>query len=432
MKKPSLVFLIGLSSYWFALTFIVGAVISILIPTLMEDWFGPRHSGRPLGIVMGIGGLVAAVTQLLAGVLSDHSTSRWGCRRPFILAGSSLAIVVFLVMGLAMRSYWHFVVLFILAQVALNIAAAPYTALLPDLVPPEDQGRAAGVLGVSRIFGEGMGIYFSAKMLGKDPMHSSTTSVGGGRVHEKLLPLMVLFSGLILAAALLVTAICKEKPLRDPGGTTWRQAVRKILRTSLRDYPDFTWLLVSRAVMNLGVYTVASFILFFVEHALKAPDYKTATSGLMVYLLVGGAVGSYPAGALSDRFGRKGVLFASCGLTALAGILFALCPTLSFASGCAVVMGLGFGAFLSTDWAFACNLLPAKDPARYLAVWNLAATLPQMVAAPIGGHIADFIHKAGHWEMGMGYRAIFLLAVLYFLVGAALIAKVRETRWAAK
>ncbi len=425
MTKTPTFFLIGLSSYWFTLTFIFGAVISILIPTLMDTWFGPTASGKWLGIAMGIGGISATASQLVTGAISDHSTSRWGRRRPFILAGSSLSVVVFLLMAGGLRGYWHFVALFLFAQIVLNVAAAPYTALLPDLVPKEEHGRAAGLMGTARILGEGLGIVFSARIMGKDPIHGTAIALAG-HLNERLMSLMLLFAVLLTVTTIVILVICREEPLKDNDGTTWQGAVGSIFRTSLRDYPDFTWLLVSRATINLGVYTVASFIKLFFKYTLKVPDPNAATGMMMGIILVSGAIGSYPAGVLSDRLGRKVILFIACGITAATGFLFVFCPSVPFAMVCAAIMGVGFGAFLSTDWAFACNLLPSKDPARYLAIWNLGAALPQVFATPIGGLIADWIHNSGYFPLGHGYRAIFLLAVVYFVLGALMITRVRE------
>ncbi|NCO36184.1 MAG: hypothetical protein AUJ92_12605 [Armatimonadetes bacterium CG2_30_59_28] len=426
MRKPSFTFLLGLSFYWFTLTFIFGAVITILIPSLVATWFEPEVAGKWLGIVMGIGGIAAAVSQLLVGALSDHSTHRWGRRRPFILMGSALSVLVFIAMGAGLTGYWHFVALFILAQIALNIAAAPYTALLPDLIPREHHGRAAGLMGVARILGEGIGILFAAHILRRNPLHGQEAASAAGVSGHHLLLLMLAFSILMIIATTIILIQCRETPLqRNDAEKTWRQAVVSILHTSLRNHPDFSWLLVSRAVINLGVYTVASFILYFMEYALKVPDPQKATSTTMTILLVSAAAGSYPAGVISDRRGRKVVLYISCAFTASAGMAFVFCNSFPLAMVCAAAMGLGFGAFLSTDWAFACNLLPQKDPARYLAIWNLGAALPHVFAVFIGGFIADTVHK--FYPLGSGHRAIFLLSVIYFVLGALIIGKVRET-----
>jgi len=424
-KRPAFTFLVGLSSYWFALTFIFGAVITILIPSLIRSWFDPEHAGKWIGVVMAAGGIIATAVQLVVGALSDHSTSLWGRRRPFILAGSVFSVLVFLAMGSGLAGYWHFVGLFVLAQVALNIGAAPYTALLPDLIPKEYHGQAAGVMGIARIFGEGIGVFFAARVLGQGSVHGelvSTSVVTGNGLRV----LMFTFSLLLVSATIIVLLQCRERPLcRSEIANTWWGTIASIFRTSLRDYPDFSWLLLSRAIINLGVYTVASFLLFFMEYALKVDNPHSATSIIMAVLLVSAAVGSYPAGVISDRYGRKIVLYIACGMTAAAGIAFVFCGSFKLATCFAAVMGLGFGAFLSTDWAFACNLLPPREPARYLAIWNLGSALPQVFAAFIGGLVADAVHR--FFPLGMGHRAIFLLSVLYFLLGAGMITKVRET-----
>jgi MFS family permease len=54
-----------------------------------------------LGIVAGFGALFATVANVLFGRFSDRTTSRWGRRRPWIVGGTIVMTLAFLVMALA-------------------------------------------------------------------------------------------------------------------------------------------------------------------------------------------------------------------------------------------------------------------------------------------------------------------------------------------
>ncbi len=64
------------------------AFLQVFLP-LQVQAFAPDQKVSTLGLVMGIGGLCAALTNPIAGTLSDHSGSRFGRRTPWLL-GSAL------------------------------------------------------------------------------------------------------------------------------------------------------------------------------------------------------------------------------------------------------------------------------------------------------------------------------------------------------
>ncbi len=95
--------------------------------------------------------MVALVVQAIMGLLSDRSTSRFGRRRPFILGGTLLDIVLLLLIGLigaTMSGQQGFTALFIvvvISGISINIAHAATQGLIPDLVPEAQRGRYSGV-----------------------------------------------------------------------------------------------------------------------------------------------------------------------------------------------------------------------------------------------------------------------------------------------
>src|SRR5205807_1539401 len=88
----------------------------------------------------------------MMGAVSDRSRSRFGRRRPFILAGT-IGDVLFLT-GLALSgSYWLLVIFYFLLQTASNTAQGPCQGLQPDVVPEDQRGTASGYYGVANLVG---------------------------------------------------------------------------------------------------------------------------------------------------------------------------------------------------------------------------------------------------------------------------------------
>ena len=77
-----------------------------------------------LGVVAGFGALFALIGNVLFGRFSDRTTSRWGRRRPWIVAGTVVMTIAFAIMALApnvalVTAGWC------LAQLGANATLAP-------------------------------------------------------------------------------------------------------------------------------------------------------------------------------------------------------------------------------------------------------------------------------------------------------------------
>src|SRR5207237_10019411 len=59
----------------------------------------------------------------------------------------------------------------------------------------------------------------------------------------------------------------KEEPLEPEQAVPIRQALRDAFNLQLGKYPDFRRLLVSRFVINIGIYTGVEFLRYFVDEA---------------------------------------------------------------------------------------------------------------------------------------------------------------------
>jgi MFS family permease len=151
--------------------------------------------------------------------------------------------------------------------------------------------------------------------------------------------------------------------------------------------------------------------------------------GVMIVLI------TIPAGILSDHWGRK-PFSAIGGIVGLMGsvlLLFARYRPL-FAIGPLVVtdllldgtlIGFGMALFNSTAWAWATDLVPEREAARYLGISNLATGGSQILARTIGGFALDIGNAQ---SLGVGYNVIFIIGAIYFALGVVVLPKIRETR----
>jgi MFS family permease len=82
---------------------------------------------------------------------------------------------------------------------------------------------------------------------------------------------------------------------------------------------------------------------------------------------------------------------------------------------------LGYGPFISTEFAMLMDVLPSEDDAgKDMALWHSALLLPQIVATPVAGWLLDWFQEIGKRDQVqcLGYKVVFIICIVYFLSGA--------------
>jgi len=133
----------------------------------------------------------------------------------------------------------------------VNVAASPYQAMMPDMVPRSRQGTASAYMGMSSLLGQLGGLITCGWLIGKP----------GG------LPVIVItFSGLLLVAmGCTAWRLPEESAEANPAPRIGiGRAAIESFRVSPREHPDFFRLIASRFVINMGFYTATEFLLYYV------------------------------------------------------------------------------------------------------------------------------------------------------------------------
>jgi hypothetical protein len=83
------------------------------------------------------------------------------------------------------------------------------------------------------------------------------------------------------------------------------------------------------------------------------------------------------------------------------------------------------------DWALAADVLPSMDDyAKDMGVWHVAFVLPQVIATPVAGFLLDSFQPIGAARNipNLGYTVIFLVAVVYFVLGTVFVKQIKGVR----
>ncbi len=419
----------GVSIYWLGLSFFWGAMLTLVLPDRVGALF-PADKDRILTIVASSGAAVATVAQVFFGAWSDTSRNRIGRRRPFLLIGTLGGCFTLLFFPSA-HTLLSLLAVFLLIQLWINVAGGPYQGLMPDLIPPGKHGTAAAWMGAASIIGRIGGPIAASVLLRPDienwlQPRAPWLHVLGDNLGLSLLALI--FIAVLLIAMTLTLFSARETPLDAHAPKVGiGETIMGIVRVPLKPYPSFVWLMISRLGIMLGVYTVSFCLLYYIRDTLgfsgEGESLKVLTNFLLISTFTG-IIGTIPAGIISDKIGKKPILYFANTVCMASGLAFALSHNLTMAYIAAGIFGAGYGAFAAVDWALACNLLPPDSPAKYLGLWGISDTLSQVVAPLLAGPLAFWINR--NVGAGVGYRALMILALVYFGLGTLAIRFIRE------
>lgn len=410
------------SCLWFAYNLMWGALLGIIIPAQVQAIVGDAHKEDWTGRINGLGALVALVVTPIAGALSDRSRSPVGRRRPFLLAG----IVINCLFLLLMSSFgtgsnvWLFLLAFAGVQFGCNWWGGPYAGLIPDVVPPEQVGRASGMQAVMTATG------FLAGAL-----------AAGAVIRPNFYWPMYLIVAVLLFVFLGITwAGVRERPNTRQEPPFRLGAFIRSLWIDPKEHRDFYWVLVTRALVTMGSYSIFGFFQFFLGDIIARKNPPQDASYLLAAIMGLGIPSSIIAGMLSDRWGRKPLVYLSGGMMALVcatyvGLSLHSPSSLEVAWIMTLVagglFGIGNGAYQAVDWALAVDVLPGgEDAAKDMGIWHVALVLPQVIAPVISGLLLNAF-KA-HGELRLGYTLVFGTAAVWFILGTIFVRQIRSVR----
>jgi len=136
--------------------------------------------------------------------------------------------------------------------------------------------------------------------------------------------------------------------------------------------------------------------------------------------MVVAAVFSFGAGKLSDKIGRKRILTAGTLILAASAIWMIFVRTLDTLVLQGMLQGMGFGIYISTEFALVADILPSSEvTGKYLGVWHLAMTVPSVIASPLAGFLLDYFQIYGqeHNTPNLGYTVVLALVAVVTLFG---------------
>lgn len=378
-----------------------------IIPLLLKNKFGMTE--LPSGIIMSLDNVFAAVLLPFFGRLSDRCGSRLGRRTPFILFGTLLASVAFVLLGFA-NSLPLFILLLLSVLLSMATFRSPAVALMPDITPKPLRSKGNAVINLMGTLG-GILVLLLASPFGTD-------EVGKTDFSAYLIAVCVLMLASLAVFLLTVRETAWAKEAEGFAETETEQdacaepAADASAKTQLPREQKKSLLLILTAVAlwYIGYNAVIS------KYSVYANNFLEVSYSSTLLIAQGAAVVSYlPVGALASRIGRKKCILVGVALLFVAffGASFvrkgapALLMTVLFA-----LAGIGWATINVNSFPMAVELAGNTDVGKYTGYYYTASMAAQVVTPILSGAIMDAVSRA----VGVadaGYAVLFPYAAVF-------------------
>jgi len=341
-------------------------------------------TGSILGLIDGFAQATQNIAQGFSGTLSDKLQKR----KSIALAGYLLAAVAKPLMGLA--TIWQGVFgARLLDRLGAGTRSAPRDALIASSVDEKDRGRAFGLEGLGDNAGACLGPLLAVFLL-------YALQVGLRAIFY-----LAVIPGLL---AFLVVLAVRERPAAV--------AAKSKIDISLGAFPKVYWkYLLVTALFGLGNASNSFLILRTLD--IGAPLEAT----ILIYAAFNlvAALSSYPAGSLSDRWGRKNILLASFVIAVVAYLGIAATQDILLMAALFIFYGAYQGMFRAVGKAFAADLVPEHRRASGVGWYSATVGLLQLVASIVAGLLWDRVGHAAVFYYGAAFALVGCVALLVLL-----------------
>ncbi len=398
--------MLALSTLYLGLNYLWASYNSLILPAQVAQVFPNKEQDIALGLVAALGVGAGLVANLLVGSLSDKVSLPWGRRTPFILSGAILTAILLIVEARRSLDATYVVGAYVCMQIFSNMTQGAFRPLLPDLIPKDQRGRAAGMLGLFTMLGVSLGYGLTGYEL--------------GCIHPEYA--LLLAAILLLLTSLPTLVALRGNDLAPPKRCSVVEALMDSFKPS-ETAPTFFPFVAG----TLLVYTGSAGLIYFEPYYMKAvlevpnPDYGIALGGITV--LLSAAFSAVVLGVLSDKLGRKQILLSA----AIAGGVFMVALSLNRSFPLflllAALLGAVVGIFMSVRNAAASDLVPPSATGKYMAYANLAVGIPSLAGPAVDGLVLCAFGGGA-----MGFRILFLFSGSLYFLGAVLLSRVRGVR----
>ena len=371
------IFFLGLVSF---LTDVSSELIFTLLPLFLANVLGVATIG--IGLIEGLGDSAATLLRIPSGWLSD----RMRRRKPLAILGYGISTIAKPFMYLA--TTWGLVLAVRLSdRVGKGIRTSPRDALVADSAAVEERGKAFGLHRAMDTSGAAVGLMVAA---------AAVFFIQRGQLElARFTYQQLVLIGMVPAvAALLMFRFVHERReerwAEQPGEQKGKFDAR------------FKVFLGVVALFSLGNSHDAFLIL-------RAQDLDSSVLYILLMLILFNivyAATSIPAGMLSDKLGRRGVIVVGWLIYALVYLGFALASTWWQVWGLFALYGLYYGVTEGVVRAFVADMVPVERRGTAYGFYHTVVGITALPASLMAGWLWQAIDPAAPFLFGAGFALL--------------------------
>jgi MFS family permease len=360
-------------------------MIHALLPIYLVTVLGA--STLTVGFIEGIAEAAANITKIFSGALSD-----WlGRRKLLTVLGYGLAAFTKPIFPLATSVGWLVAARFI-DRIGKGVRGAPRDALIADIAPADLRGASFGLRQSLDTVGAFVGPLAAIVLMALSS-------------DDYRLVFWVAVVPAFIALAVMVFAV--QEPVRHESDARPRLRLADARRLSGR-----FWLVVGVAtILTLARFSEAFLILRSQNVGLPV----TLAPVILLVMNIVYALAAYPAGVLSDRIGRGGLLGVGMTCLIVADLILAFGTTIAPVMIGAVFWGLHMALTQGLFASLVADTAPEDLRGTAFGVFNFAGGIAMLVASVLAGGLWDAYGPAATFLTGAGFTVVALISLVLVL-----------------
>lgn len=383
---------------------------SLFLPAMLQA-IDSNNKVQLVALFSTLAMVVAAISNMLAGSISDRTRTRFGKRTPWIVIGAVVFMLAMIASSFA-PNQWFLLGTWLIGQIGLNFIVAPMVAWI-DMAPVDGRGTASSAYGgLGMALGNNGFTIFGAMLLGQYRLG------------------FIIFGIITFIGTLIAVFIVKEpsniNETNDISEFEEQTEKPKSMHALLKIFPswsigrDYYLALIGKIFQGVGNFAITGYLLYIMTDFLHkgTQDTQSAIQLINTIMLIFGIAMGLFSGPVVDKLKvlKLPVALSTISLAAAALSLFIIRNDFGIMLY-GLLAGLGMGLWNSLDNLLNLEVIPDKSRvAFFLGVYNLGNTVTQAIAPVLAAIMISLF----------GYSAIFIMSFVFSLIGGILILAIKS------
>lgn len=363
-----------------------------IIPLMLQNTFKMKETIT--GAIMALDNILALLLLPLFGSLSDRVDTKLGKRTPFIVGGTSGAVVFMMLIAYANKTanFWLFFIALALTLVAMGTYRSPSVALMPDITPKPLRSKANSIINLMGAVGAIITLLLISALVPE--------------VENPDYTLLFFIVAIIMVASVILLLITIKENKISKAIEIEKELPKEKLEEDKEMAPDV------RTSLN---FLFASIFLWFTAYnaiTTAFSRYAGKVWGLVggnfanaLLVATGAAILSYiPIGIIASKVGRKKTIIAGIIIITssyLAGFLFKeYSPLINIVFA---FTGIGWAAINVNSYPMVVDMSGSKNVGKYTGLYYIFSMSAQVFTPIFSGFLLQ----------NVSYRTLFPYAFIF-------------------